>query len=45
MAILDENNFATFYEYDQQKQLKRVKKETQKGIATIQEVNFGSYKQ
>ncbi len=44
MAILDENNFATFYEYDQQKQLKRVKKETQKGIATIQEVNFGSYK-
>ncbi len=44
-AILDENNFATFYEYDQQKQLKRVKKETQKGIATIQEVNFGSFKQ
>jgi hypothetical protein len=45
MATLDENNFATFYEYDQQKQLKRVKKETQKGIATIQEVNFGSFKQ
>lgn len=45
MAILDENNFATFYEYDQQKQLKRVKKETEKGIVTIQEVNFGSFKQ
>lgn len=44
MATLDENNFATFYEYDQQKQLKRVKKETQKGISTIQEVNFGSFK-
>ncbi len=45
MAILDESNFATFYEYDQQKQLKRVKKETEKGIVTIQEVNFGSFKQ
>ncbi len=45
MAILDENNFATFYEYDQQKQLKRVKKETAKGIVTVQEVNFGSFKQ
>jgi hypothetical protein len=44
MAILDENNFATFYEYDQQKQLKRTKKETERGIATIQEVNFGSFK-
>ena len=44
MAILDENNFATFYEYDAQKQLKRIKKETAKGIATIQEVNFGSFK-
>jgi hypothetical protein len=44
MAQLDENNFATFYEYDQQKQLKRVKKETDKGIMTIQEINFGSFK-
>ncbi|MBL0202333.1 MAG: hypothetical protein IPP81_19910 [Chitinophagaceae bacterium] len=44
MAQLDENNFATFYEYDQQKQLKRVKKETEKGIMTIQEINFGSFK-
>jgi hypothetical protein len=44
MAILDENNFATFYEYDGEKQLKRTKKETEKGVMTIQEVNFGSFK-
>jgi hypothetical protein len=44
MAILDENNFATFYEYDSEKQLKRTKKETQKGVMTIQEVNFGAFK-
>ena len=44
MAILDENNFATFYEYDNEKQLKRVKKETEKGVVTIQEINFGSSK-
>lgn len=45
MAVLDENNFAVLYEYDQQRQLKRVKKETEKGIVTVQEINFGSYKQ
>ncbi len=28
MATLDENNYATFYEYDGEKKLKRVKKET-----------------
>lgn len=44
MAILDENNYATFYEYDGEKQLKRVKKETEKGVVTIQEVNSGSNK-
>ena len=44
MATLDENNFATFYEYDNQEQLKRVKKETEKSVVTLQEVNFGSSK-
>lgn len=37
MAELDENNFATFYEYDQEGLLIRVKKETDKGIMTISE--------
>lgn len=38
MAELDENNFATFYEYDQEGNLIRVKKETVRGIATLKEV-------
>ncbi len=37
MAELDENNYATFYEYDEEGKLIRVKKETEKGIKTIQE--------
>lgn len=37
MAELDENNYATFYDYDDQGALIRVKKETEKGIMTIQE--------
>jgi len=37
MAELDENNHATFYEYDEQWNLVRVKKETERGILTIQE--------
>ena len=36
-AELDENNYATFYEYDEEGKLVRVKKETAKGIMTIQE--------
>tara|TARA_B100000508_G_scaffold141096_1_gene146799 strand:- start:14957 stop:21586 length:6630 start_codon:yes stop_codon:yes gene_type:complete len=36
-AELDDNNFATFYEYDQEGKLIRVKKETERGIMTIQE--------
>ena len=42
MAELDENNFATFYEYDQEGQLMRVKKETVKGIVTLKEVRSQS---
>lgn len=37
MAELDENNFATFYEYDEDGALVRIKKETERGIMTIQE--------
>jgi hypothetical protein len=36
-AELDERHFATFYEYDNEGKLVRVKKETERGIMTIQE--------
>jgi hypothetical protein len=37
MAELDENNYATFYEYDLEGNLVRIKKETERGIRTLQE--------
>lgn len=37
LVELDENNYSTFYEYDKEGGLIRVKKETSKGIKTIQE--------
>lgn len=37
MSELDENNYSTFYEYDQEGGLIRIKKETERGIYTIQE--------
>lgn len=37
MSELDENNYASFYEYDDEGTLTRVKKETIKGIKTITE--------
>jgi hypothetical protein len=37
MAQLDENHFATFFEYDQEGLLIRTKKETSRGIMTISE--------
>jgi hypothetical protein len=37
MAELDENNYATFYEYDDDGTLVRVKKETERGVMTIKE--------
>jgi len=43
MAELDENAFATFYEYDDEGLLIRVKKETEKGIMTLKE-SRSSYK-
>ncbi len=45
MAELDENNFATFYEYGLEGELLRVKKETERGIYTIQETRSGHAKQ
>ncbi|MDH4472376.1 MAG: PKD domain-containing protein [Fluviicola sp.] len=36
-AELDDNNYATFYEYDKEGKLIRIKKETANGIMTIQE--------
>lgn len=41
---LDENNYASFYEYDEEGQLIRVKKETIQGIKTIQETRSAKQK-
>jgi hypothetical protein len=45
MAELDENNYATFYEYDDDGTLIRVKKETERGIKTIKETRSALLKQ
>lgn len=45
MAELDENNYATFYEYDDDGTLNRVKKETARGIKTIRETRSALLKQ
>ncbi|MGV7108070.1 hypothetical protein [Flavobacterium sp. U410] len=42
MSELDENNYSTFYEYDKEGGLIRVKKETSKGVKTIQETRSGN---
>ncbi len=44
MAELDENNYATFYEYDDDGTLTRVKKETERGIQTITETRSAMQK-
>ncbi|WP_084050298.1 leucine-rich repeat domain-containing protein [Aquimarina macrocephali] len=44
MSELDENNFATFYEYDAEGGLVRIKKETERGVFTIQESRSGNTK-
>lgn len=41
---LDENNYATFYEYDEQGAVKRVKRETEKGIVTVKETRSSNIK-
>lgn len=43
-AELDDNNYATFYEYDKEGQLIRIKKETSRGIMTIQESRMANPK-
>lgn len=45
MAVLDENNFATIYEYDGEGLLSRTKKETEQGVVTLMEVRAGKPKQ
>jgi hypothetical protein len=45
MAELDENNYASFYEYDDEGTLIRVKKETIQGIKTIKETRSALIKQ
>ncbi len=44
MAELDENNYASYYEYDDDGTLTRVKKETSKGIKTITETRSATQK-
>jgi hypothetical protein len=44
MAELDENNYSSFYEYDDDGILTRVKKETQLGIKTITETRSATQK-
>lgn len=44
-AELDERHYATFYEYDEEGKLVRIKKETERGVMTIQETKSNSSKQ
>lgn len=44
LAELDENNYATYYDYDREGGLVRVKKETEKGVYTIQETRSSTSK-
>ncbi len=44
MAELDENNYSSFYEYDDDGVLSRIKKETQMGIKTIKETRAATQK-
>jgi hypothetical protein len=45
MAELDENNYATLYEYDDDGTLIRLKKETQRGVKTIKETRSALVKE
>lgn len=45
MAELDNNNYATFYEYDDDGTLVRVKKETDRGVKTIKETRSALLKE
>lgn len=39
MSELDENHFSTYYDYDESGNLIRLRKETEKGIITLKEIN------
>jgi hypothetical protein len=43
-ALLNENNYTTFFEYDGEGKMIRKKAETERGIKTIQEINFAKFK-
>lgn len=43
-AELDDENYATFYDYDEEGALVRVRKETERGVMTIQEARQSSVK-
>ncbi|MCU0436196.1 MAG: hypothetical protein MUC87_22255 [Bacteroidia bacterium] len=43
ISQLDENNYATIYEYDEEGALVRVKKETERGIMTLKEARNNSF--
>jgi|GEM_PF-777171 len=45
MAELDENNYATFYEYDDDGTLIRLKQETERGVKTIKETRSALLKE
>lgn len=44
LAELDERHYATLYEYDEEGKLRRIKKETERGIMTIQESSSATSK-
>lgn len=44
ISELDENHFATFYDYNESGNLIRIRKETEKGIVTLKENNFNYQK-
>lgn len=44
LATLDDENYATFYEYDQEGMLERVKRETERGVMTVQETRKSTRK-
>lgn len=43
-AEMDQNNYATIYEYDEEGEMIRVKKETERGVMTIRESRSGIVK-
>jgi len=45
VAELDENNYSSFYEYDNDGTPVRIKKETERGIKTIKETRSALLKQ